>query len=100
MTDFDSTKLKHMDITEMPSDPNGYLGKFRSTLRGTYNSNRNNTEVMLRLKATLEYTLKMIEAATAQPASSSDTQTAPAGSAPSTSSRKRKSKPAERAAQR
>lgn len=98
MPHLDMTKLKHMDITEMPSDPNGYLGKIRSTIRGAYNSNRNNETVMLLLKETLEHTLGMIEAAAAK--TSPVSPKAPAGSAPSTSSPKKKAKPAERAAQR
>ena len=94
----DMTKLKHMDITEMPSDPNGYLGKIRGSIRGAYNANRDNETVMLLLKETLEYALGMIEAAAVSPTPVSPK--APAGSASSTSSPKKKTKPAERAAQR
>lgn len=96
----DMTKLRHMDITEMPSDPSGYLGKLRATLRGAYNSNRSNHDVMVRLKDTLQYTLSMIEAAEAPAKSSSAALEAPSSTVPGTSSQKKPAKRTDRAAQR
>ena len=56
-----------MDIVDMPSDPNGYLGHFRSTLRGTYNSNRSNSNAIALIKATLEYAVGVLQSAEAAP---------------------------------
>lgn len=101
MADLDLTKLPHMDIVDMPSDPNGYLGNFRATLRGTYNHNRTNKEAINLIRDTLAYALGVFEAAEQAPASElpADLKT-PAGSEPSTSSPKKPAKRSERAAKR
>lgn len=67
----DLTKLKHMDIVDMPSDSNGYLGNFRATLRGAYNSNRGNLQAITLIKETLEYAVGVL--AEAEVAPSDDT---------------------------
>lgn len=97
----DLSKLPHMDVVDMPSDINGYLGKFRSTLRGAYNANRNNESAIHIFKETLEYAVGILQAAEAAP----DVETpvepeAPAGSEPSTSSPGKSTKRSERAAKR
>ena len=75
MKEIDISKLPHMDIVNMPSDPNGYLGGFRGTLRGAYNSNRSNKEAIKLIKATLEYAVGILKAAEVAPAE--DTPPAP-----------------------
>lgn len=69
MSKLDLTKLKHMDVVDMPSDPNGYLGNFRATLRGAYNSNRNNESAINLIKATLEYAVAVLQTAEVAPVS-------------------------------
>jgi len=54
--------LKFCEATDLPSDPNGYMGDVRSALRRAYNSNRVNSDVMIRLHATLTYINNLIEA--------------------------------------
>lgn len=67
MTQLDLTKLPHMDIVDMPSDINGYLGNFRNTLRGAYNSNRSNAHAIALIKETLEYAVGVLMAAEVAP---------------------------------
>ena len=97
----DLTKLGHMDIVDMPSDPNGYLGNFRATLRGAYNSNRNNENAIELIKQTLEYAVGVLQAAEVAPASVLCLP-APAPQAPEkpASKAKSKAKPSKRAAKR
>ena len=85
----------------MPSDPNGYLGNFRATLRGAYNSNRNNESAILLIKETLEYAVGVLQAAEPAPALVLALP-APAPSAPEkqTLKAKAKAKPSKRAAKR
>lgn len=101
MADLDLTKLPHMDIVDMPSDPNGYLGNFRATLRGTYNHNRTNPQAITLIRDTLAYALGIFEAAEQAPAKKSPAAPkTPAGPEPSTSSPKNPAKRSERAAKR
>ena len=101
MADLDLDKLPHMDIVDMPSDPNGYLGNFRATLRGTYNHNRGNQHAITLIRDTLAYALSIFEAAEKAPAQkSSAAPKTPAGSEPSTSSPRKPAKRSERAAKR
>lgn len=67
MSDLDLSKLPHMDIVDMPSDTNGYLGNFRATLRGAYNSNRTNESAIKLIKKTLEYAVGVLQAAEIAP---------------------------------
>lgn len=101
MQELDLTKLKHMDIVDMPSDPNGYLGNFRSTLRGAYNSNRNNAGAILLIKETLEYAVGVLQTAEVAPVSDAPLML-PAPSAPEkqTSKARAKANPSKRAAKR
>ena len=101
MTDIDITKLPHMDIVDMPSDPNGHLGNFRGTLRGAYNSNRSNHDAIMLIKRTLEYAVGVLKAAEVAPAD----DTPPAPELPSTPEKltsrpKSKANPSNRAAKR
>lgn len=66
--EIDISKLPHMDIVDMPSDPNGHLGNFRGTLRGAYNSNRSNHDAIMLIKRTLEYAVSILKAAEVAPA--------------------------------
>ena len=94
-------RLVHMDVVDMPSDPNGYLGKFRATLRGTYNSNRSNAAAIALYRETLEYALGILQAADAAPAPESpDEPEAPSAPEKQTSKAKATSKPSTRAAKR
>ena len=97
----DLTKLKHMDIVDMPSDKNGYLGNFRATLRGAYNSNRNNEQAISLIKETLEYAVGVLKAAEVAPVSEeSQPVPAPVAVEKPTLKAKSKAKPSKRAAQR
>lgn len=101
MSDLDLSKLPHMDIVDMPSDPNGYLSGFRSTLRGVYNSNRSNPRAIALIKETLEYAVGVLKAAEVAPAPESpDNVEAPPAPEKQTSKATTKSKSSTRAAQR
>ena len=101
MSKLDLTKLPHLDIVEMPSDPNGYLGHFRATLRGTYNHNRSNEGAINLIKETLEHVVGILKAAEVAPAEENPVE-APAPSAPEkqTSKAPAKTKVSNRAAKR
>lgn len=97
----DLSKLPHMDIVDMPSDPNGYLGKFRMTLRGAYNSNRSNQNAIELIRDTLAYALGILEAAEVAPASESPApDLAPQAPEKPASNQDSKAKPSTRAAKR
>ena len=101
MIELDLTKLKHMDIVDMPSDPNGYLGNFRSTLRGAYNSNRSNAGAIRLIKETLEYAVGVLQTAEVAPVSTAPLMLeAPSEVETPTSKVKAKAKTSKRAAKR
>jgi len=99
--ELDLSKLPHMDIVDMPSDPNGYLGNFRATLRGTYNHNRSNKAAIHLIRDTLEYAVGVLASAEAAPEPELPaTPAIPSAPEKQTSSPKSKAKPSTRAAQR
>ncbi|MCP4340899.1 MAG: hypothetical protein GY799_18915 [Desulfobulbaceae bacterium] len=96
-------KLPHMDIVDMPSDPNGYLGKFRMTLRGAYNSNRGNANAIKLIKDTLEYAVGILQAAEEEVAPAQSclpTPEVPQAPEKPASSQRKKANPSTRAAKR
>lgn len=61
MADAKSSKLKHLDITYLPSDPSGMVSTFRTILLRTINSARGSDEKMKLILATLKYAVAHIE---------------------------------------
>lgn len=101
MSKLDLTKLPHLDIVEMPSDPNGYLGHFRATLRGTYNHNRSNQAAIELIRDTLEHLLGILNSAEVAPESENPVEApAPSVVEQQTSKAPAKTKASKRAAQR
>ena len=52
----------YLDATDLPSDPNGSMGKLRRELAKVYNSSRTQKSKMKLLLDTMNYTIGMIEA--------------------------------------
>lgn len=53
--------FKHLDITDLPSDPNGSLGQVRRSVMRAYNENRNSPDKLRLLSDTLVHIVGMIE---------------------------------------
>ena len=53
--------FKYLDVINLPSDPSGSLGKFRTGLLQAYNTNRNSESKLKLLAATLATVVQYIE---------------------------------------
>lgn len=54
-------KMKHIDMTTLPSDPHGMVSQFRRMLVTTVNTARGSDHKMVLIRDTLKYVLAHVE---------------------------------------